>query len=377
LSQPDNTARSLRNFDSLRLLFATFVIFSHSFGLLGLPDPIQNVFGTTSFGNVGLMGFFLISGYLITQSWMSDPSIGRFLKRRVLRLYPAFVVASLVSVFIVGPLGADARSYFHELDIGRSLRYLLLLHDPQTPPVFAGTVIGTVNGAMWTISFEFRCYLLVILLACLQVFRNRFVLLAIAVVFGVSACITVPVSGPMDAQHVVFGIKGVRISDFLLWFASLFLSGSCFYVFRERIRYTGIGVLVALIVLLGSMLHPDTLRPGMLLAGGYVVFGVGSAPALFGARDGQTVDRSYGLYLYGWPIQKLVSWHVPHIAPWVLFITTMGVGWCFATLSWRFVEAPALRFKPRRRGSGSADLVADRVAPLFDATEVVQGRTAP
>jgi peptidoglycan/LPS O-acetylase OafA/YrhL len=377
LSQSDHHVRSSRNFDWLRLLFATFVIFSHSFGLLGLLDPIQRTFGTTSFGNVGLMGFFLISGYLITQSWMSDPSIGRFLTRRVLRLYPAFIIASLVSVFMVGPLGADVRSYFHELDIGRSLSYLLLLHDPQTPPVFAGSVERAVNGAMWTISFEFRCYLLIILLACLQVFRNRFVLLAIALIFGVTACITVPVSGPMDAQHALFGIRSVRISDFMLWFGSLFLSGSCFYVFRERIPYTRIGLLIALVVLLGSMLHPDTLRPGMLLAGAYVVFGIGSGPALFGASKAPTADRSYGLYLYGWPIQKLVSWHVPHIAPWVLFIATMGIGWCVATLSWRFVEAPALRFKPRRSsGSGSSDLVAGNVAPLFGAPEVVQGRIA-
>jgi peptidoglycan/LPS O-acetylase OafA/YrhL len=230
---------------------------------------------------------------------------------------------------------------------------------------------------MWTISFEFRCYLLVILLACLQVFRNRFVLLAIALVFGVTACITVPVSGPMDAQHALFGIKAVRISDFMLWFGSLFLSGSCFYVFRERIRYTKTGVLVALVVLLASMLHPDTLRPGMLLAGAYVVFGIGSAPALFGASKGRTVDRSYGLYLYGWPIQKLVSWHVPHIAPWALFIATMRIGWCVATLSWRFVEAPALRFKPARRGSGSTERAADKVAPLFGAPKVVRGQVAP
>jgi peptidoglycan/LPS O-acetylase OafA/YrhL len=52
----------LLNFDVLRLLFAVFVIFSHSFALLGFADPVQALVRTTTPGGLGVDGFFLISG---------------------------------------------------------------------------------------------------------------------------------------------------------------------------------------------------------------------------------------------------------------------------------------------------------------------------
>ncbi len=337
------------HFDALRLLFATFVIFAHSFELIALPDPLERlIHGTTSLGGLGVYGFFLISGYLITQSWMSDPSTGRYLARRILRLHPAFIVASVVSVFIVGPLGAPAADYFQQLDLGRFLRGLATLHDPQTPQVFAGSVVGSVNGAMWTISFEFRCYLLVIVLASLGVFRVRWVLLGLAAVAGVTASIGVPQPGPMDAQHMLFGIGALRLSDFMLWFAALFLTGSCFYLYRDRIRYTRAGGFFALAVLFVSLFHLDTLRPGVLLAGAYLVFGMASVSLPAVTWRGPRVDASYGLYLYGWPVTKLLSWYVPGIGPWTLFAGTFCASLALATLSWRFIEAPALRLKPIR-----------------------------
>ena len=74
----------------------------------------------------------------------------RFLAKRALRLYPAFIVASVISVFIVGPLGATvAGDYFRELNLRQVLLGMLVLRDPHTPAVFAGTPVGLVNGSMW------------------------------------------------------------------------------------------------------------------------------------------------------------------------------------------------------------------------------------
>lgn len=342
-----NTQEYLANFDALRLLFAVLVIFSHSFELLRFADPVQALILTTSLGQLGVDGFFLISGYLITASWMSDPSIGRFLARRVLRLYPAFIVASFVSVLIVGPLGADAAQYFRELEIGRFLRGVLALQDPHTPRVFSGTSIESVNGAMWTISFEFRCYLLALVFGLVGVFRHRLVLFAAAIIVGVAICVTVPSSGPTDSQHVLFGLKMLRVSDFMAWFVALFLTGSSFYLFRDRIRYTLVRWLVACAALVLSLFHPDLMRPGVLLAGAYVVFGAASAQSFrLPARRGH-VDLSYGMYLYGWPVQKLLSWHWPSITPWLLFTFTVVICAALAAVSWRVIEEPALRLKPR------------------------------
>ena len=86
----------LGNFDTLRLVFAILVIFSHSFALgLGSIDrePLFRVTHTQfTFGNIGVLAFFVISGYLITQSWIRHASPVEYLQRRVARIYPAFIM---------------------------------------------------------------------------------------------------------------------------------------------------------------------------------------------------------------------------------------------------------------------------------------------
>src|SRR3977135_675481 len=152
------------NFNFLRLLFASLVLLSHSSELLDgnrEREPLFAIFHTISFGDLAVDGFFLLSGYLIVQSWQLNPSWLRFLKKRILRIYPAFIVASLVCAFIVGPLGSDAAAYFRAFDAPTFIRSMFLLYDPITPQVFEGSPAPYVNGAMWTTKHEFRCYLMV------------------------------------------------------------------------------------------------------------------------------------------------------------------------------------------------------------------------
>ena len=72
------------NFDGLRLIGALLVVFSHQFALAGRWEP--RVIGDHSFGSLGVLIFFSISGYLVTSSWIADPHPGRFFTRRFLRV---------------------------------------------------------------------------------------------------------------------------------------------------------------------------------------------------------------------------------------------------------------------------------------------------
>ena len=63
----------INNFDFLRLIFASFVIITHSYPLSGIKEcdlmcQISN--GQISFSYIGVRGFFVISGYLITSRYM-------------------------------------------------------------------------------------------------------------------------------------------------------------------------------------------------------------------------------------------------------------------------------------------------------------------
>ncbi|MGF6765553.1 peptidoglycan/LPS O-acetylase OafA/YrhL [Paraburkholderia sp. GAS33] len=340
----------LASFDGLRIAFAAMVLFSHSFALLGVADPIRSVVtGGGDPGDLAVDGFFLISGYLITRSWISDPSVSRFLARRALRLYPAFVVASIFSVLLVGPLGASAvGDYFHALNLRQTLVGFLVLREPHTPAVFAGTTVGSVNGSMWTISFEARCYLLAMLLGLAGMFRKRTTLLILTVIVGSAISYAVPEAGPTDNQHVLFGIKAVRVSDWMAWFAALFLTGSCFFVFRSRIRFTLWGLALAMFVLAASLFSAALLRPGILLGGAYVVFALASIRRGSRAQRRTMPDVSYGMYLYGWPVQKLLGWYIPHMSPWLMFVLSLTISAVLGWLSWTFIERPALKKKPHR-----------------------------
>src|SRR5579862_3597528 len=118
---PDHKAN---NFDFLRFLFAVFVVFSHSFGLtIGVlatgesADPLSVLTkGIVSFGNLAVVAFFAISGYLITMSWERKPLLADFTRKRALRILPGFYVACAFSLALA-PLAANGvlRGYWRTL----------------------------------------------------------------------------------------------------------------------------------------------------------------------------------------------------------------------------------------------------------------------
>src|ERR1700741_4202124 len=104
------------NFNLLRLLLASAVLFSHSYELIDrnrFREPLDRFFHTYTAGDLAVDGFFMLSGFLIMQSWQRDPQVWRYLARRVLRIYPLFIVATLICGLVLGPIfGGGAGPYF-------------------------------------------------------------------------------------------------------------------------------------------------------------------------------------------------------------------------------------------------------------------------
>jgi peptidoglycan/LPS O-acetylase OafA/YrhL len=90
----------LNNFDLMRLFGAVLVIYGHSYPLTGAVGP---GFAANGIATIGVKIFFVVSGYLIAQSWLRDPNLFRFLIRRCLRILPALFVLVLVTAFMLGP----------------------------------------------------------------------------------------------------------------------------------------------------------------------------------------------------------------------------------------------------------------------------------
>jgi peptidoglycan/LPS O-acetylase OafA/YrhL len=171
------------NLDFLRFLFAVLVIYSHSYVLIldedkgNYHEPFSVLTrGQTTGGGLAVAFFFIISGFLITQSWMNSRGLTDYLRRRVLRIYPGFIVVSLFCYLIVAPLGAakPAAEVLAEFSLWRVLQYLVLLYLPSDPGVFVTNPLPyALNGSAWTIKYEFGCYVVVAFLGVAGLLRRR------------------------------------------------------------------------------------------------------------------------------------------------------------------------------------------------------------
>jgi peptidoglycan/LPS O-acetylase OafA/YrhL len=339
----EREGRLENNFGALRLLFAILVILSHSFELIDgdrSREIATTVFHTLSFGELGVYGFFLVSGYLVTKSFEKSCSVGEYVFKRILRIYPGYVVAFVLCVMAIGPFVGG------RLTVSSSITVLLriaLLQPPEMQGVFAGMPYPSLNGSMWTIAYEFRCYLLVILLGVTGLLSKRIVLAILTAGALALSALHVQISDWLSFWQLA-ALIGVPSTT--LRFTAIFGCGALFYLYRDRIQYNGRSAILAgsgLIILMFSRHCAEVAVP---ILGGYTLFWFAfnvRSPTLAGI--GHEVDLSYGVYLYAWPVQNLLIWLNPGISPWLVFIATMAIVGPLAFGSWWLVEKPFLSLK--------------------------------
>jgi peptidoglycan/LPS O-acetylase OafA/YrhL len=326
------TSGRQNNFNLLRLILALLVILGHSPELVdGSRDRelLTYVFGTLSFGELAVDGFFLLSGYLIMQSWDHQPQPWQFLKKRILRIYPGYVIAGLICALVVGPLAADPARYFADLQVPALLSSLALLQIPEVPAVFDGQPHPSINGAMWTISREFACYLFVLIAGLSGALQRRYFWAALtATVFA-----------------ALLALKLAKLSVFDLRLASFFLSGGCYYLYRDKLRLQGVVAAAITALLVVCMYSWRGAELALASIGGYALLYVAAKRSALLSRFNRLPDVSYGVYLYAWPIQKLLLWYFPGMSPWSLSVFAAFGAVLAGVLSWYLIEKPALKFK--------------------------------
>jgi peptidoglycan/LPS O-acetylase OafA/YrhL len=339
--------RTENNFGFLRIFFAILVILSHSPELVDgnrSREILTNIFETISFGEFAVDGFFLVSGYLITNSWERSRSASSYLVKRVLRIYPGFIVAFLISLLIVGSIsGGDVASLAGRPGLEQFIR-MLFLRGPQMQGAFGGLPHPQLNSPMWTIAYEFRCYLLTMAFGALGVIQCRLAYLGLTVTLLI---------GMLIAPHVDFAIPqsallilGSPGDD--LRFLSIFCCGGVFYLYRDRIYYNNNIAIIAILVGGFLLFIPRLAQPGLAVFGGYTLFWFSfHARAKFLNQLDNKIDLSYGIYLYAWPVQNLIIWQFRGISPWFLFALSTIITALAAMASWFMVERPFLNIKKR------------------------------
>ncbi len=330
------------NFDFLRLFFAVLVIYSHAYPL-GLGSEQSEPFrllthGQLTGGAFAVDAFFIMSGFLIAASAQRSSTIWSFLKKRVTRIYPAFLLYTAIFLAIFVPLAHAHLTPRWPLDI--PLQTLRLTEPHYTSAFAANPYPGVINGSIWSIPYEFFCYLGVALLTLTTLLRRR---LAILVLFlG-----TIVISVLSQLHHWNYGGKllGVIFGSPQFWarLLPLYLAGVVFYLYRRHIPLrTSFAVASALILGVACILTAG-LTAALPIAGTYLLFWFSFTPTIRLHHFGRFGDFSYGTYLYAFPIEQLLvhlltAAHPHPVPPVILFALATPLSLAAAAISWYGIE---------------------------------------
>lgn len=340
----------------VRWLMAFMVIFSHAgpiAGFYGGKDLGTQWSTEQSLGGVAVSGFFFLSGFLITRSKMGKSTTPRFFWHRVLRIYPGWFLALLVTAFVLAPIAwwrengsidgfwnADSESPFTYFlnNFTLVLGQLNIAGMGTSSSLYRDQGISDWNGSAWTLAFEFGAYILVAVLGVVGALANRIV--------GGIVAFTVIALASMQWLAVA-NLPGLFpvLSDFrVLLLAAPFAWGMIFWLFAEKVPIDDRLGVIALAVAVYTYG-----KGGWLVFGQYafcyvlIWFAIRARKLNRWDRYG---DFSYGIYIIGWPLMYFATFFGLEKYGLIVYHVVVIVG-ChlYAYLSWHLIERPAMALK--------------------------------
>jgi peptidoglycan/LPS O-acetylase OafA/YrhL len=379
------------NFDFLRLFLAALVVFSHSWALgLGSEDhePFfqltrHTIFGHgTTLGHLAVNGFFVISGYLITASWERRRSTLDYFKKRAARIYPGFIVCTVLCVFALPYLVMPNDAWRHAPPVWFALDTLRLHYEsyPQDADgksiAFLGNAYpGSTNGSLWSIPYEFWCYVGVAVLGVFGLMSRR---ASVLVIYVLSLLVAAVFSG----WHIRFGgnVFGAVFGFPPFWARLLpfYLAGVVAWRYRDVLPFNALGGAIALIGLALTCAIPHGWSIGLPVFGAYLLLWICLEPKFPVLKTSRWGDWSYGLYLYAFPVQQIVVWQFGgSMDPWLLCAISLPVSLVAGAISWHVVEKWFLRAAhsvPNRAAVPSSDAVACLPVPCSIQSDGTESR---
>lgn len=349
-----NPRRYITGFDGIRTLAVLGVIIYHL-----MPASLQG-------GYLGVPIFFVVSGYLITDILLQDiltrghVRIWRFLGHRMRRLYPAFVTMLL---------GTTAYITLFQRSLLTNIRATVLTNLVYVYNWFeinhGQSYFDRFNGEspfthLWSLSIEGQYYLFwpLVIGILMVIFKKRsriFWFMMIAA--GISAITMAMLYDPANTNRVYYGTD-TRMFAILLGSGLAFiwpsreLSADIANVNRVTLDILGGASLVAIIWMFFQMSGQSdfTYRGGMLLFTilSTVLVATVAHPAshlnrvLTNPLFKYVGQRSYGIYLYQFPVMIFYETKVKNIGDHLLLNSLIEVALILVVteLSYRFIENP-------------------------------------
>ncbi len=353
----------IRTVDGLRGFAALLVVFDHVVGdHWGL--------GAWSQQNHGITIFAILTGFLLSATFLRarldgrpEPALVPYLRARVTRIYPAYWFGLAGAALLVG---------WHSMGPGDTWRVLTLTQAFGSDGPFEGI------PPTWSLSMFLSFYLLLPVWSRLRrradgvaaprtILRRELAWLAGLFAFALVVRmenLTAPIA--LEPVYTVFGRAD--------WFALGMLFGLITVAVPRGLaprvlyapgRFPGLVVLLGLGVTSASMFVPvrleelrdqlDTLAAAIVIAA-VVLHGerLRGIQRVLVTRPFLALGRwSFGIFVWGWIMQKSVLSVAPDLATHWMILATMGLAVVCGAVSYRFVEKPVLD-RVKARGSAPA-----------------------
>ncbi|MGA2159124.1 MAG: acyltransferase [Dehalococcoidia bacterium] len=342
----DYTSGRKNNLDVIRLGAALMVIFSHAFGLainwvpkVPFYKGIDNGLGfrDNNFALLGLQIFFIVSGFLITKSYMDNRDPVRFLWARFLRIFPALICVILITTFVIGPLFTVHPLVIY-LTSGPTYSYLsnitLYGYTASLPGVFNNTAL---NVPLWTLKYEFTFYFVTLFLGILTLLSRRRIVLGLFITSLVLSYLKISLSNIQSQTTIVLTV---------FWLFTYFGAGMVAYLYREYIPIDARLFLFAVVILIISSLGSGLEDNLLVFFLTYIVLFIAYSPRVKLSYLTKYGDFSYGMYIWAFPLQKIVVSLVgTPINPWLMVLISFCMAFVLGGLSWHLVEKRMLKLK--------------------------------
>jgi peptidoglycan/LPS O-acetylase OafA/YrhL len=341
----DALRRDNNNFDLLRLVAAGMVIIGHSHALVPVESSRDLVLTLLEFdysGSLAVKFFFFLSGLLVTNSLIEKPQVVAFAMSRFCRVMPGLIVCVLLSALVLGPMvtSLSPPSYFSDHRTWSYIRAnILLIPQWDLPGVFTDHRNPGVNGSLWTLPFEVLCYVVLAALGLCGALRHRLIASALMVFITFYAILTYAVtvhglSVPVQLPVLMFRGLEARLLP------ACFAFGALLAINKDAVQ-ARVWILAGLIVLcalcrgsgLFQFVFYAALFHGSILAA--------TTSAL--KRVHLLGDFSYGVYVYGFPLQQLMVSLWPRWSVRENQAAALAAALIMGAASWYLIERPAIR----------------------------------
>jgi peptidoglycan/LPS O-acetylase OafA/YrhL len=352
------------HFNFFRLLFALEVVYSHSVGWLKLPLGMggELLHKLISFFP-GVPLFFMVSGFLITNSFLNSKNMFNYAKKRALRIYPGLFVNILIleiAIYLGGNLKINDISIFQYITYffiyvftawsSLASRLSGIGRNDNLYNFDVGFFHDYPSGVLWTLIVEIGFYVLLPLLFMPRKERYRNILIIFISIIGM----IVPIIAYQGFFKLNIFTKALEVNIIpYLWifaigiFANLYWSRIKNFLVDKGIYFLIIYIIYCFVVSyygdLGNFkryLNFWTFIQMLLL--GATLFSM--AFSYTNIKIFRHTDLSYATYLYHMLfIQIFIS--LGFIGEWKYFFVVIILALTIAYLSWNFVEKPMLKLK--------------------------------